>query len=501
MPEMDMILIDSNHKPIVSAMQVVPTTSGYQYDVNDQLRNNRPGVARPKSSHNSEKESESLDHSSNGKIDQSSLVSVKTPRMPSTFEDFDVIGTIGTGSYGTCKKIRRKKDGKVMVWKEMEYGSMTESEKQMLVSEVNLLRELRHQHIVRYYDRIIDRTQAIIYIIMEYCEGGDLASIISRNRKDGTHVSEDFAWKILIQATLALKECHRRKNGKAVLHRDLKPANVFLDADANVKLELDMIIRRMIQVEVMMRPSIDSILADSVVQRKQDSLNKKNANQKKIKETPSSGRMSGSGDRNVPVTTPDSIATKMRQLALKEKELESRERSLAIREKLADDKMKRAMEILGQCRCGMGCASGGTTQRLGRLSPCSAGLSKDISKVRPAMGGELTYTVSDDAETDSVPISPPSSLTSAKTKDSDSPKKHVTFYNILNGDENLRQKLNPVFRHDANLYPTPQISRDIITNSSDFLFRVPGVSNIGGLTSRGMITKYTRRDFGLLNFR
>ena len=62
---------------------------------------------------------------------------------------------------------------------------MTESEKQMLVSEVNLLRELRHQHIVRYYDRIIDRTQAIIYIIMEYCQGGDLASIIARNRKDG----------------------------------------------------------------------------------------------------------------------------------------------------------------------------------------------------------------------------------------------------------------------------------------------------------------------------
>lgn len=35
------------------------------------------------------------------------------PRMPSTLDDFDVIGTIGSGSYGTCKKIRRKKDGKV----------------------------------------------------------------------------------------------------------------------------------------------------------------------------------------------------------------------------------------------------------------------------------------------------------------------------------------------------------------------------------------------------
>lgn len=51
-----------------------------------------------------------------------------------------------------------------------------------------------------------------------------------------THVDEDFAWKILIQTTLALKECHRRKNGKAILHRDLKPANIFLDKHQNVKL-------------------------------------------------------------------------------------------------------------------------------------------------------------------------------------------------------------------------------------------------------------------------
>ena len=31
----------------------------------------------------------------------------------------------------------------------MEYGSMTETEKQMLVSEVNLLRDLKHENIVR----------------------------------------------------------------------------------------------------------------------------------------------------------------------------------------------------------------------------------------------------------------------------------------------------------------------------------------------------------------
>jgi NIMA (never in mitosis gene a)-related kinase len=46
------------------------------------------------------------------------------------------------------------------------------------VAEVNILRELNHPHIVRYYDRIIDKQNAKIYIIMEYCEKGDLAHII-----------------------------------------------------------------------------------------------------------------------------------------------------------------------------------------------------------------------------------------------------------------------------------------------------------------------------------
>ena len=35
------------------------------------------------------------------------------PTGGTALDDFEVLSTIGTGSYGTCKKIRRKKDGKV----------------------------------------------------------------------------------------------------------------------------------------------------------------------------------------------------------------------------------------------------------------------------------------------------------------------------------------------------------------------------------------------------
>lgn len=39
--------------------------------------------------------------------------SISSPRMQTILEDYEVLSTVGTGSYGTCKKIRRKKDGKV----------------------------------------------------------------------------------------------------------------------------------------------------------------------------------------------------------------------------------------------------------------------------------------------------------------------------------------------------------------------------------------------------
>ena len=66
---------------------------------------------------------------------------------------FTLVEQIGKGSFGTVNRIRRKSDGRIMVCKEITYGKMSDKEKQMLVSEVNILRELKHPNIVRYYDR------------------------------------------------------------------------------------------------------------------------------------------------------------------------------------------------------------------------------------------------------------------------------------------------------------------------------------------------------------
>lgn len=150
-------------------------------------------------------------------------------------ENYEPLEIVGKGSFGTVQRIRRKSDRRIFVWKVLDYGKMSEKEKHLLVAEVNILREFRHPHIVRYYDRIIEKEKTKIYIVMEYCPGGDLAAYIKKCRREKRRIDEAVIWKVFLQTSLALHDCHSRKEG-TVLHRDLKPANIFLDASHNVKL-------------------------------------------------------------------------------------------------------------------------------------------------------------------------------------------------------------------------------------------------------------------------
>lgn len=44
-------------------------------------------------------------------------------------DKYEVIADIGQGSFGKVQKVKRIADGKVLVWKEMNYGIMSEKEK------------------------------------------------------------------------------------------------------------------------------------------------------------------------------------------------------------------------------------------------------------------------------------------------------------------------------------------------------------------------------------
>lgn len=112
---------------------------------------------------------------------------------------------------------------------------MTSEQRKQVVQEVNILKDLSHPHIVKYYDRVIDSKGAKIYIIMEFCEGGDVGSYLNNQKKRKEFLDEDVIWKIFFQLMLALQHCHNRD--KKILHRDIKPANIMIDeTGSNIKL-------------------------------------------------------------------------------------------------------------------------------------------------------------------------------------------------------------------------------------------------------------------------
>ncbi|GIQ87630.1 hypothetical protein KIPB_009708 [Kipferlia bialata] len=80
-----------------------------------------------------------------------------------------------------------------------------------------------------------DADRMCIYIYMEYCSGGDLATYIKRHKMQRSYISESVIWSVLIQLLDALHYCHSHKP-KRIMHRDIKPGNIMMNEAKRIKL-------------------------------------------------------------------------------------------------------------------------------------------------------------------------------------------------------------------------------------------------------------------------
>ncbi|KII86009.1 hypothetical protein PLICRDRAFT_114968 [Plicaturopsis crispa FD-325 SS-3] len=168
--------------------------------------------------------------------------------VPSFHDNYTPLEVIGSGSFGLIRKVQRKSDGLTLARKELHFERMSERDRKQLVAEVNILKDLHHEHIVQYHDRHVD--QGTLHILMEFCGGGDLASLIRQAAKHGRPIPEDTVWNYFMQILLALHYCHHpgEPNARAtkgaqggkkrhqILHRDIKPDNILLDGKNTIKL-------------------------------------------------------------------------------------------------------------------------------------------------------------------------------------------------------------------------------------------------------------------------
>ncbi|CRG93587.1 NIMA related kinase 1, putative [Plasmodium gallinaceum] len=158
--------------------------------------------------------------------------------MPSKYDDgesrlneYEVVKKIGNGRFGEVFLVKHKRTQEFFCWKAISYRGLKEREKSQLVIEVNVMRELKHKNIVRYIDRFLNKANQKLYILMEFCDAGDLSRNIQKCYKMFGKIEEHAIIDITRQLLHALAYCHNLKdgpNGERVLHRDLKPQNIFL---------------------------------------------------------------------------------------------------------------------------------------------------------------------------------------------------------------------------------------------------------------------------------
>ena len=59
------------------------------------------------------------------------------------------------------------------------------------------MKDLSHDNIVKYIDRYQDKTNGKLYMIMEYCDNGDLARYIKRHKNEGKYITEYWIWYVV----------------------------------------------------------------------------------------------------------------------------------------------------------------------------------------------------------------------------------------------------------------------------------------------------------------
>ncbi|XP_017570338.1 serine/threonine-protein kinase ULK1 isoform X1 [Pygocentrus nattereri] len=132
---------------------------------------------------------------------------------------------IGHGAFAVVFKgrHREKHDWEVAV-KCINKKNLAKSQT-LLGKEIKILKELKHENIVALHD--FQETASSVYLVMEYCNGGDLADYL---HSKGT-LSEDTIRVFLQQIAGAM----RVLQAKGIIHRDLKPQNILLSHPAGRK--------------------------------------------------------------------------------------------------------------------------------------------------------------------------------------------------------------------------------------------------------------------------
>ena len=144
--------------------------------------------------------------------------------------EYQILEKIGKGTFGTVYKVKKYNESFLYVIKQIPLNELTEEQIKQVNTEAKLLSLINSNFVVKYFESFIDNYE--LFIVMEYCDNGDLYHFLQEQQIKSTPLKEDLVWQIFIKITLGLSTIHKMK----ILHRDLKTLNIFLNKDMGVKI-------------------------------------------------------------------------------------------------------------------------------------------------------------------------------------------------------------------------------------------------------------------------
>ena len=146
-------------------------------------------------------------------IKKENLISHKKGKIS---KEYTLGKVIGKGAFGQVrlaihKATKQKRAIKIM--------KKAEVNMQNLLDEISILSKLSHPNIMQIFEIFEDNIN--IYIVSEYCNGGELFDIISQKGS----FTEKEACIVMKQLISGICYCHQ----KGIVHRDLKPENILME--------------------------------------------------------------------------------------------------------------------------------------------------------------------------------------------------------------------------------------------------------------------------------
>ncbi|KAM9799491.1 serine/threonine-protein kinase Nek4 isoform 1-T1 [Syngnathus typhle] len=144
-------------------------------------------------------------------------------------DNYIFIRVVGKGSYGEVNLVKHRIDRKQYVIKKLNLTTSSKRERRAAEQEAQLLSQLRHPNIVTYRESW-EGTDLQLYIVMGFCEGGDLYHRLKQQKGELLPERQVVEW--FVQIAMALQYLHERN----ILHRDLKTQNIFLTKTNIIKV-------------------------------------------------------------------------------------------------------------------------------------------------------------------------------------------------------------------------------------------------------------------------